>query len=230
MSDKYANYFDDDKMEVEETPKVIKASPNKKEDCFQTPLPKSKSRTPNKNENIATSVNTMRECIIQEHFNPHEVEKYNSMHEFQEAHNDDEYEYEMVDLNELKNHILSESKLNTIKMSPEEEVDFLEKELAKNQSDYNVLYKLIVICRENKFTEKMKHYRNITQLLYPLSDDMWKEWINDEYSEILLKYNNNENISQEDRVKLFEEKYSILIPLFKRALDDFYCKIIFYFF
>jgi hypothetical protein len=45
--------------------------------------------------------------------------------------------------------------------------------------------------------------------LFPLSEEIWKDWIKDELSEI----------KQED----YQKKYEFIDIMFKRALKDFYC-------
>lgn len=202
---KYESFFDE--MDVfETTPKNNSDSPHKiKKADFNMPIPKTKTKNINQN-NKNNSHTTESGFKLDDQM---QVDYYGSLEQLDQEQ-DDEYEYQIVDIKDLKNFIQTEDMGPNL--SPEEEIAALEKEFEISPDDYNVLFKLIYLYRMNKEKEKLKNMRNHTISMYPISDDMWKEWIDDEISEI----NSND----------FEAKYNI-IKIFKRAFEDFYCKIYF---
>ena len=145
---------------------------------------------------------------------PNNVEHFDSIEHLYETYGN-EIEYEMVDLQDLKKFMGAEFDENLIVPS-EEQIEKLEKEMQEDPQNFNTLLKLIYVYRETKHKEKLKQIREHTAALFPLSEEIWKDWIKDELAEI----------KQDD----FQKKYEFIDLMFKRALKDFYCKIYQYLF
>ncbi len=150
------------------------------------------------------------------------VEYYENMEDLMKANTDENMEYDLVGLDELQDYLagsLEGLDFNYDQMEiedPEKEIETLEKEYKEDQLNYETLYKLIYLYRDTKKFDKLKELRDHTQKYFPISDDMWKDWIKDE----LIEINKNHPNEFEYKVKL--------IDLFERALRDFFCKTIFF--
>ena len=130
------------------------------------------------------------------------IEYFENMEELIDANNEDDMEYELLDFNDLKNYINSDDdalgydyNLNGVQTeSLETQIENLENSFKEDPQNYETLYKLIYLYKETKNKEKLKFYRNYTQGYFPISDDMWKEWIKDE----LIEKNNRDNKNPND--------------------------------
>lgn len=151
-----------------------------------------------------------------------DIEYYKNFEDLMEANEDEEMEYELMDLSELQKYIQGTGEealdlnFKPISIDPQKEIENLENSHKEDPLNYENLYKLIYLYRDTKNYEKLKYFRTYTQMYFPLSDDMWKEWIKDELIDI--NKNNPDN---------FELRLQI-IDLFEKALRDFYCKIKFF--
>lgn len=212
-------------LNTESSPKSGSDNSSKNSE-YKMPFPKNKTKKENGNNNNANnskalndnnknnSVDTNPENDLGE-----QVEYYENIDELMKANSDENMEYDLVGLDELQEYLAGgveglDFELKDIEIEdPEKEIEKLEKNFNEDPLNYETLYKLIYLYRETKNAEKLKYFRNYTQMYFPISDDMWKEWIKDELIEI--NKNNPDN---------FELKVQ-LIDLFERALRDFYCKI-----
>ena len=155
------------------------------------------------------------------------IEYFENMEELMDANNEDDMEYQLLDFNDLKNYINSDEEaleydydLNGVHTeSIETQNENLENLFKEDPQNYETLYKLIYLYKESKNKEKLKFYRNYTQAYFPISDDMWKEWINDELIEININDKNDQNTKNPN---IFLQKL-IIIDLYEKALRDFYC-------
>jgi hypothetical protein len=141
------------------------------------------------------------------------IEHFESIDELLDNYDDEEYE--ILGMNELQDYLGKKDKdprLEELERGPpDEQIAYLEKQFEEDKENYEILYKLIYLYRLHGHTEKLKQMREYTFNLFPLGEEMWKEWIADELKEI----------SQEE----FDKKYLLIQTHFERALKDFYCKI-----
>jgi hypothetical protein len=139
------------------------------------------------------------------------VEKFSSLEELYQQYGDEnDMEYEVVPMQDLKD--LMGDKLNPLLgNSYESYITSLEEEYSKDPENYEILNKLIFIYRETKNKEKLKQMREHTLSLFPLFEDMWKNWIDDDLADI----------PADD----FDRKYQMITTHYLRALQDFQCII-----
>lgn len=206
---KYASYFDDVAEEPEDNTQELKNNLNKEhkkgdEFNFEKPLPPSKKI---QNDNSKQTYST--------------EDAYNVLNDLINYQEGDIIveggeEYEVIGYQDLN--FLTQGEESTIENLPlDQQIVQLESQLQANPQDYDIMYKLIYLYRSSSDKEKLKSMREYTVSLYPISDDMWKEWINDELTEIKISHGNSFNKRLE------------VISLFQKALKDFLCKVKFLF-
>jgi len=208
---------------MESSPKSSDSNPKNSE--YKIPFPKNKLKKENESSNspkekIEKNIVVESNAVDQELSDP--IEYYENLEDLIKANNDDEnMEYDLVGMDELQNYLvggIEDFDFDYKKMmieEPAKEIEKFEKDFAQDPLNYETLYKLIYLYRETKNQEKLKYFRNYTQMYFPISDDMWKDWIKDELIDI--NKNNPDN---------FDLKVQ-LIDIFERALRDFYCKLFF---
>jgi len=211
----------------ESSPKSGSDSSSKNSE-YKIPFPKNKTKKENgsnNNSNAAVDIKTkITSSNIKINNNPEktsdeQVEYYENLDELMKSNSDENMEYDLIGLDELQEYLtggvegldLDYKDMET--EEPEKEIEKLEKDYNEEPLNYETLYKLIYLYRETKNDEKLKYFRNYTQMYFPISDDMWKEWLKDELIDI--NKNNPDN---------FELKIE-LIDLFERALRDFNCNL-----
>jgi hypothetical protein len=235
----YESYFDEEETgatsitpgttETPETADKQVTSPEKKKEFYKAPFSKprrssndnfERPEAPISSRKLIKDVYDLKEMNMEEmnHNNIENtthtskgVEKYESLDHLYQTYDDENMEYEVVDLQDLQNFLGNEFKEELLNMPVEEQIALLEKEFEEDPQNYNTLYKLIYMYRTNKQKDKLKQMREHTLNLFPLGEDMWKEWIEDELNEL--------------NVEDFEKKYEFIQTMFQRALKDFYCKI-----
>jgi len=195
--------------------KMPLAKPRKTQvDHFQKP------ESPNDKKKIIKDVNDLKSMDLEElsqlpytrkelkNFNlGNNIENYDSLDQIYETYGTD-LDYEVVDMEELKNYIGADFDENMI-IPSEDQIATLEKEMQADPQNFNTLLKLIYVYKETNKKEKLQSIREHTASLFPLSEDLWKEWINDELSQI----------HQDDLTK----KYEFIDLMFRRAISDFHC-------
>jgi len=192
---------------------------------YKMPFPKNKTKKDNGNNNNNNPKASDNKMKISNNDNEKDlgdkVEYYESLGDLINENNDENMEYDLIGLDELQEYLAGGVEGFDLDFKeketedPEKEIEKLEKNFNEDPLDYETLYKLIYLYRETKNVEKLKYFRNYTQMYFPISDDMWKEWIKDE----LIDINKNKPDNFELKIQL--------IDLFERALRDFYCKYIF---
>jgi hypothetical protein len=104
-------------------------------------------------------------------------------------------------------------KTNTHKAQKLDETEFqtklgeLEAQIAENRFQYQCYVDVITLLRDHGELNKLRDYRQKMSEVYPLTENLWLDWIKDE-----SKYMDNE----EDRSKID--------TLFQRAVQDYLCK------
>lgn len=234
-SNKYVSYFDDEEMQDAEAPienkKVAKTQMQEKGGTYKMPLAKprktsnddfSKPEPPAVHRKVIKDIKDMQDFSLEElsslpysnsRYSNKSLEKFDNVGQlYQKYQNDENFDYEVMGVQDLKQ-LMGEDFNENLLMesgSPEEDISILEAEFEKEPDNYEVLYKLIYMYKETNQKEKLRQMREHTFSLYPLGDDMWKDWIKDELADI----------SPED----FDNKYSIIESHFNRSLRDFCCK------
>ena len=92
----------------------------------------------------------------------------------------------------------------------EKKIVKFENHLQKNLTDYQCLTTLMVLYKENNLIFKLNLIREYTSKLYPLSEDMWLEWISDDFQKISME--------EFDKIFHFQEFYL-------RSISDFLCPL-----
>lgn len=222
---KYDSYFQEDIQKPNDEPKKKEA---KKE--YKIPFSKPRSiqkekqyeEPPANTKNIIKDINDMKTLSLEElnqlpysrnelkpwNSSNKNIENFDSLDQLYETYGND-LEYEVVDLQDLKNFMGEEFDDNMI-IPSEDQIESLEKEVQADPQNFNTLMKLIYAYKDTNKKDKLKQTREHTASLFPLSEEMWKDWIKDEMAEI----------KPDDITK----KYEFIDIMFKRAIRDFYCK------
>jgi hypothetical protein len=150
---------------------------------FQMPLPKIKKKPEE----------------IEKEYQTEQVEHFDSIDELQEKYGD----CELLNV-ETMGEILAEQML-----VDEEEMDpaVLEEKYQEDPFDFNVLVRLILFYRESGQIDKLEEMRNHTISYFPLSEEMWLDWIKDKKSG--MKKDEVGNII-------------VILNFMRKALSDFY--------
>ena len=88
-------------------------------------------------------------------------------------------------------------------------IESLKNELVLKGSDYDLHLKLVKLCKESGELVELRLARNNFAKMFPLTEALWLEWIEDE-----------KLVSQTD------DEHSALIRLFERAIEDYMCPLI----
>ncbi len=211
----YENYFDDEGEEIEskETPQTKKAKKDKsnltknksKKEDFIRPDPPSVHRKLVKNVQELQEMD-LEQLYAQPYTNSQLVEEgadenmeyYDSLEDLYKKYGEEGMDLELLDFENMPGRMSEPI---------EAQISLLEGKFEEDKENYDTLFKLIYLYRMTKETSKLKKMREYTQQLFPLSDDMWKEWIKDELEE----------------KKDFVERYDLIKSHFEKALDDFHC-------
>jgi len=100
-------------------------------------------------------------------------------------------------------------------VDPQEKLVELEEQFNSNSLDFMNLLELIEVYQKLKLSDKLKHIRAHTFKYFPLPESYIKDWITDEYEELIK--------NQEVTPVKFEDKVKYL-KFFRSFLDDFLCK------
>jgi hypothetical protein len=138
------------------------------------------------------------------------IQHYNNVDELYKEFGENS-DYEMVDLQEIQNMIGGELN-NQLFLPSEEEITELEKTFSENSRDLMTVYKLIYCYKAINEKYKLKNMREHAITHFPLSEEMWMDWIKEEIALI--------------KCEEIEKKYAMIDKMFKKALKDFPCIII----
>lgn len=215
QNEKYSNYFDDE----ENTPAVmnemkdfqshesvddLQSKPrNKKNSDFMKPDPPSVSRK------IVKDVRELEEMQLEELYSqPFTNSKLSPIDHsnlnYEEIEEEIYKKYPGMDVELYDEEYID----NASELTIEEKIKILENKFEENKHNFDTLHKLIYLYKLKKDSGKLKWMREYTHNLFPLTDTMWKEWIQDE----LLN------------AKDFDSKYSIIHSHIDKSLTDFHCK------
>jgi hypothetical protein len=222
--DKYTDYFDDEEIEekkedifepvdnlshnisVKNNQKVQKTQTGIKTDIFVKPDP------PSVHRKLVKDVKDLQEMDLEELYShPFSNSQFSKENRnFTEITDEELQAFQEYSNHEMEVEFEEEDSFSKDLEYPlKEQIKKLEDKYELDKENYDTLFKLIYLYKLNNEKIKLKNMREYTQNLFPLSDDMWLDWIKDEL----------------ENAKDFDSRYSLIKSHFDKALNDFMCNL-----